>query len=313
MKKSCTRGWTPVFQRLNFLRVTESLIVQGRLVQPADLQCIGQFRAAHPEWSRRRLSRELAMHWQWHSPVGQLKDMAARTLLLKLHQRGLIDLPPRRQLPTNRMRCGAKSPVAVEPPACPIECRLSELGVLSVSEVSAHPADRAWVKAALQRFHYLGFGGAVGENLQYLVRDAQGRPLACLVFGAAAWKCQDRDRWIGWSPQARRGHLPLLANNQRFLILPWTRVDHLASWTLGQVMRRLSADWQRKYGHSLALAETFVERERFAGTAYRAANWVKVGQTTGRTRQDATRSIQTPVKDVYLYPLRRDFREALQG
>lgn len=253
------------------------------------------------------------MHWEWRSPVGQLKDMATRTLLVKRHQRGLIDLPPRRQTPTNRMRCGPERSAALEPPAGPIECRLAELGVITVSEVSAHAPDRAWVKAALQEFHYLGFGGAVGENLQYLVRDGQGRALACLVFGAAAWKCQDRDRWIGWSAEARGRHLPLLANNQRFLILPWTRVRYLAGWTLGQVRQRLSADWQRKYGHGLALAETFVEQERFAGTAYRAANWVKVGQTTGRTRQDATRSIQRPVKEVYLYPLRPDFREVLQG
>ncbi len=251
------------------------------------------------------------MHWQWRSPVGQLKDMAARTLLVKLYQRGLIDLPPRRQRPTNRMRSGLKSPVRVETPACPIECRLAELGTITVREVSAHATDRAWVKAALQQFHYLGFGGAVGENLQYLVRDGQGRPLACLVFGAAAWKCQDRDRWIGWSTEARRHHLPWLANNQRFLILPWTRVHLLASWTLGQGVRRLSADWQGKYGHGLALVETFVEPERFAGTAYQAANWVKVGQTTGRTRQDARRSIQRPVKDAYVYPLRHDFREVL--
>jgi hypothetical protein len=293
--------------------VTESLIVQGRRVQPEDLHCIRQLRESHPGWSRRRLSRELARHWEWRSPVGQLKDMATRTLLVKLHQRGLIDLPPRRQTPTNRMRCGPARSVALEPPACPIQCSLAELGPITVSEVSAHTADRAWVKAALQQFHYLGFGGAVGENLQYLVRDGQGRALACLVFGAAAWKCQDRDRWIGWSAQARGRHLPWLANHQRFLILPWTRVRHLASWTLGQVLPRLSADWQRKYGHRLALVETFVEQERFAGTAYRAANWVKVGQTTGRTRQDATRSIQRPVKDIYLYPLRPDFREVLQG
>ena len=253
------------------------------------------------------------MHWQWRSPVGQLKDMAARTLLVKLDQRKLIDLPPRRQTPTNRMRSGLESTVKVEPPACPIECSLSELGTITVSEVSAHATDRAWVKAALQQFHYLGFSGTVGENLQYLVRDGQGRALACLVFGAAAWKCQDRDRWIGWSIDARRRHLPLLANNQRFLIMPWTRVAHLASWTLGQVMQRLSADWHRKYGHRLALVETFVEQPRFAGTAYRVANWVKVGRTTGRTRQDATRSIQTPAKDVYLYLLRRDFREMLHA
>ena len=291
--------------------MTASLIVQGRRVQPADLQCIRQFRQAHPEWTRRRLSRELARHWQWHTPVGQLKDMAARTLLVKLQQRGLIDLPPRRQTPTNRMRSGRESPVWVEPPACPIAGGLSELGGITVREVSAHAPERAWVKAALQRFHYLGFGGAVGENLQYLVRDGLGRALACLVFGAAAWQCQARDRWIGWSTAARRRHLPWLANNTRFLIMPWTRVRHLASWTLGQVLPRLSTDWQRKYGHGLAVVETFVDQERFAGTAYRAANWVQVGQTTGRTRQDARRSIQAPVKAVYLYPLRPDFREVL--
>lgn len=293
--------------------MTEELIVQGRRLQPADLECIRQLREAHPEWSRRRLSRELAGQWQWRSPAGQLKDMATRTLLLKLQEHGLIELPARRQTPTNRMCRHWTRAVRVEPPACPIECALPALGAITVSEVSEQAADRAWVAAALQQFHYLGFSGTVGANLQYLVRDGQGRALACLVFGAAAWKCRDRDQWIGWSPEARRRHLPLLANNHRFLILPWTRVRHLATLTLGRVMRRLSADWQRKYGHRLALVETFVEQARFAGTAYRAANWIKVGQTTGRTRQDARRSIQAPVKDVYLYPLRGDFREVLAG
>ncbi len=293
--------------------MTEELIVQGRRLQPTDLQCIRQLRQTHPQWSRRRLSRELAEQWQWRSPAGQLKDMATRTLLLKLHERGLIELPARRQTPTNRMRRHRTRAVRVEPPTDPIECALPELGVITISEVSGQAADRAWVAAALQQFHYLGFSGTVGANLQYLVRDGQGRALACLVFGAAAWKCRDRDLWIGWSPEARRRHLPLLANNHRFLILPWARVRHLATWTLGRVLRRLSADWQRKYGHSLALVETFVEQARFAGTTYRAANWIQVGQTTGRTRQDATRSIQAPVKDVYLYPLRKDFRKVLVG
>ena len=293
--------------------MTEELIVQGRRLQPADLQGIRQLRQAHPEWTRRRLSRELASQWQWRSPAGQLKDMATRTLLLKLHERGLMELPPRRQTPTNRMGRPRTRVVRVEPSACPIEGALPELGAITVSEVSGQAADRAWVAAALQQFHYLGFSGTVGANLQYLVRDGQGRALACLVFGAAAWQCRDRDQWIGWSPEARRRHLPLLANNHRFLILPWTRVRHLATWTLGRVLRRLSGDWQRKYGHGLALVETFVEQARFTGAAYRAANWIQVGQTTGRTRQDATRSIHTPVKDVYLYPLRNDFRKVLVG
>ena len=291
--------------------MTESLIVQGRPVTAGDLATLRQWQEQNPGWSRRRLSQELATHWDWRNGAGQLKDMAARTLLLKLHQRGFITLPPRRQVPTNRMRCPAQERPIQDWDQRPIECGLAQLGALRVEEVSAQAVERAWVKAALGQFHYLGFGGPVGENLQYVVRDSQDRRFACLVFGAAAWKCQERDRFIGWSAAQRQRNLGRIANNTRFLILPWVRVPHLASWSLGQVSRRLAHDWQVKYGHPLVLLETFVERERFAGTAYRAANWQVVGATTGRTRQDRHTCIQAPVKDIYLYPLRRSFREAL--
>ena len=293
--------------------MTEDLMIQGRQLKVADLEGIREQLAAHPGWSRWRLSRELATHWDWRNGVGQLKDMAARTLLLKLHQRGLIALPPRRQMPTNRMRCPAPLPAAGEWAERPLDCALAQLGALTLHEVSAQATERAWVRGALGRFHYLGFGGAVGENLQYVARDGQGQPLACLVFGAAAWKCQARDQFIGWSVAQQKRNLGLLANNTRFLILPSVRVPHLASWLLGRVSRRLSRDWQAKYGHPIAALETFVERDRFRGTAYRAANWLAVGSTTGRTRQDRHTCIQAPVKDLYLYPLRRDFREALQA
>ncbi len=293
--------------------MNESLVVQGRPVGELDLEMLRQWMGQNPGWSRWRLSQALATHWDWRNGAGQLKDMAARTLLLKLHQRGLIALPPRRQIPTNRMRCGAEAREIPEGDQHPIACGLAQLGALTVGEVSSQAAGRAWVKAALGQFHYLGFGGAVGENLQYVVRDGQGRPLACLVFGAAAWKCQDRDRFIGWSAPQRQRHLGLIVNNTRFLILPWVKTPHLASWILGQVSRRLARDWQAKYGHGIVLLETFVERERFRGTAYRAANWLAVGATAGRTRQDRHTCIQAPVKDIYLYPLRRNFREALQA
>jgi hypothetical protein len=291
--------------------VTESLRVQGRPVTEPDLELLRQWLGQNPGWSRRRLSQELATHWGWRNGAGQLKDMAARTLLLKLHQRGFIALPPRRQVPTNRMRCPAEAPANREWDPRPIACGLAQLGALRLDEVSSQAAERAWVRAALSQFHYLGFGGTVGENLQYVVRDGQGRRLVWLVFGAAAWKCQDRDRFIGWSAEQRQRNLGRIANNTRFLILPWVRVPHLASWSLGQVSRRLAHDWQVKYGHPIVLLETFVERDRFAGTAYRAANWQRVGATTGRTRQDRHTCMQAPVKDIYLYPLRRDFRPAL--
>jgi hypothetical protein len=293
--------------------VTESLTIQGRCLSAAQLRDLRQWVEENPHWSRWRLSRELATRWDWRNGAGVLKDMAARTLLIKLAQRGLIQLPERRQMPTNRMRCGTAPALELPKPNPPIGGALAQLAPLSLQEVSAQPAARAWVKAALARFHYLGFGGVVGENLQYVVRDAQNRPMACLVFGAAAWKCQDRDRFIGWTAAQRQRHLALVANNTRFLILPWVRVPELSSWILGQVARRIGRDWQAKYGHPVVVLETFVEQSRFRGTAYRAANWQAVGATAGRTRQDRHTCIQAPVKDIYLYPLRRAFREALQA
>jgi Domain of unknown function (DUF4338) len=289
--------------------VTESLTIQGRCLSPAELQGLRQWVGENPCWSRWRLSRELATRWDWRNGVGQLKDMAARTLLLKLHQRGLLELPPRRQAPTNRMRCVAREQALAEEPPDAIECALEDVGPLEVNEVSRDATERAWVKRALGRYHYLGFNGAVGENLQYVIADGQGRRLACLVFGAAAWKCQDRDRFIGWSAEQRQRSLALIANNTRFLILPSVRVRRLGSWILGQIHRRLA----QEYGHPVVLMETFVEQPRFRGTVYRAANWQRVGRTTGRTRQDRHTRIQVAVKDIYIYPLCHGFRKVLQG
>ena len=289
------------------------MTIQGRQLEAAQLRNLAQWVQEHPDWSRWRLSRELASQWNWRNGAGELKDMAARTLLLKLHQRGWLELPPRRQVPTNRMRCTAPElPVSQASPT-PIDCALGELGCLQVREVSRDAAQRAWLKRTLGQYHYLGFNGAVGENLQYVVSDGQARRLACLVFGAAAWKCQDRDRFIGWSAQQRERNLAFIANNTRFLILPFARVPCLGSWILSQISLRLAQDWQSKYGHPVVLMETFVEQPRFRGTVYRAANWQRVGRTTGRTRQDRHSCIQVAVKDIYVYPLCRGFREVLQG
>jgi hypothetical protein len=157
----------------------------------------------------------------------------------------------------------------------------------------------------------LPYRSTVGENLAYLVQDRHGRDLACALFGAAAWKTQPRDSFIGWTAVERQAHLGRVANNSRFLILPWVRVPQLASHILGRVARRLATDWQAHYGHPLVLLETFVERGRFRGSCYRAANWICVGQTQGRTRQDRERRIQAPVKDIWVYPLQANFRKQL--
>lgn len=287
----------------------ESLLVQGRQLESADIGRIRKLIAAHPEWSRRRLSETLSAEWDWRNGSGRLKDMATRSLLVKLEARGLVELPPRRCLPSNRMRSQRIAPQLWDLTA--IGGTLTQQGPLTIREVSKDTTVRSRFAAALAEFHYLGFTGTIGENLQYTVTDSSGRLLACLLFGSPAWKCGARDRYIGWTPEQRARYLHLVTNNTRFLILPTVRVPHLASWFLGQALRRLSSDWEQKYGHPIYLVETFVERQRFAGTSYRAANWVRVGETVGRSRQDRHHELEVPIKDVYLYPLHHRVRREL--
>ena len=271
--------------------MNEGEVIQGRRIGTAALAQVQGLLAAQPGWSRWRVSVELARLWDWRTPTGQLKDMAARTLLLKLDQRGWIHLPPRRRASPNRMR--HKQMPVLEQPVCehPLAGLLPELLPLRCTEVSgaAGAGERALFEVLLHRHHYLSYRSSVGENLQYLVRERGGRPVACVLFGAAAWQCADRDRYVGWDAATRAQRLPLVTNNTRFLILPWVRVPHLASHILSQIARRLGRDWQDKYGHRIYLLETFVEHDRFAGACYQAANWVRVGQTKGRSRHDQGR------------------------
>jgi hypothetical protein len=291
--------------------MSDVLMVQGRRLTTEDILLIRRLIADNPDWSRRRLSEVLCAEWDWRNSRGRLKDMATRTLLVKLDARGLIKLPVRRRIPSNRM--AARQVARQMWDSTPVTGTLPDVGPLALGEVSADAAARVRFAAALTEFHYLGYHGTVGENLQYMVSDKTGRLLACLLFGSAAWKCRARDRFIGWNPDQRQRSLHLITNNSRFLILPFVKVPHLASWILGRVLRRLSADWQKKYGHAIVLVETFVEQQRFAGTSYKASNWIRLGTTTGRSRQDRQHTLQVPVKDVYLYPLDHRFREELSA
>jgi len=289
--------------------MNEMLVVQGRRLAPMDIARIRDLIASNSNWSRRRLSEALCTEWEWRNGNGRMKDMAARSLLVKLHERGLIELPPRRQMPSNRMTC--RTVPRQNWHRAPLVGMLGELGPLHVREISNDSTARMQIASALNEFHYLGYRGTVGENLQYAITTESGRLLACLIFGSAAWKCRARDQFIGWIPEQREKRLHLITNNTRFLILPDVKVPHLASWILGRVLRRLSHDWKIKYGHDIWLVETFVERQRFAGTSYKAANWIRLGGTTGRTRQDRHHTLQAAVKDVYVYRLHRGLREEL--
>lgn len=293
--------------------VTDIFTIQGRQIGPPELTLVRTLLTEHPDWSRYQLSRHLADLWHWHTPTGQLKDMAARTLLLKLEQRGWIQLPARRRASPNRMRHKQVARLARPVSQTPITGPLAAFLPLSFTEVSPRPHqdERALYEALLHQYHYLSHRSPVGENLQYLVSDRQGRPLACVLFGAAAWQCAPRDEYIGWDSATRCQGLHRIASNTRFLIPPWVRVSCLASHLLSRIARRLSPDWQGKYGHPIYLLETFVDTSRFPGLCYRVANWIHVGQTTGRTRQNKTMIPAAPPKAVWLYPLRPDFRQAL--
>ena len=289
--------------------MTSGLVMQGRQWSGADLELIRGLLDEHPEWCRSRLSVELCERWAWRNAQGRLKDMAARTLLLKLERAGHLRLPARRG-PSPNGRRNRLVPVMAQVPD-PIRGVLRELRPLSVSVVAPGSQDLRLFNGLLAHEHYLGHRNTVGENLHYLVRDRQGRPVACVLFGSAAWKCAVRDTFIGWDRATRERNLPYLANNTRFLIPGWVQVPHLASHVLGLIAQRIRADWQAKYGHPVHALETFVD-PRFRGTGYRAANWLRLGQTRGRTRNDRAHCIRTSVKGVYLYPLVKDFREALR-
>jgi len=294
------------------LGMEPELVCQGRRVSGEQLSWLHQWIGEHAQWSRKRLARELCEQWDWRNGRGELKDFAARSFLEKLAGRGLLVLPA---LQLQRSHPRPKPPGAVEVcwPTEPVAEGLRKLAPLQwVLPASGTPEAKRF-DAYLQRYHYLGLR-VVGQNLKYLVRDNQGRDLACLLFGAAAWQARARDQFVGWDQRQRSAALHHLTNNTRYLILPWVKVPGLASHLLSQVVGRLSEDWQNKYGHRIYLLESFVECGRFKGTCYRAANWRYLGQTRGRGRQGPNPLKPTePPKDIYVYPLKKDFRQHLLG
>lgn len=284
-------------------------VIQGHLVRPDDVTLIRTWLSTHPGWDRTRLSRELCSLWDWRNRAGRLKDMACRSLLLKLQAQGDIRLPPRRTASVNGARNRCVPDIAHD--QSPIHCPLDALRPLLVAALTESRSEVALFKGLLHRYHYLGLRNSVGENLKYWVHDRAGRPLGCLLFGSAAWQILPRDTWIGWDPEQRQRQLLLLTNNTRLLILPWVQVPHLASHLLDQVTARLSDDWQGKYGHPIYLVESFVERDRFPGTCYRAAGWIHVGASTGRSRNDPDFTVKVPIKEIFLKPLIADLRRRL--
>ena len=284
------------------------LSYRHRAVTNSDVMFIRSLIAEHPDSSRRNLSKKLCQAWNWVQANGALRDMVCRGLMLQLHREGFIELPPVRRVIHNPLAQRAK-PTLVDIDDAPLHASFAEIGPLDLRQVRRTP-DEALFNSLMQEHHYLGYSQPVGEHLKYMV-FASGRPVACLAWSSAPRHLGARDRFIGWSAKARLKNIRLLAYNTRFLVLPWVVVPHLASHLLGRIARELSADWQRLYGHPIYYLETFVDPQRFRGTCYRAANWIRLGVTTGRGKDAPSNKATRPIKEILGYPLVKDFRQRL--
>ncbi|HMR09079.1 MAG TPA: DUF4338 domain-containing protein [Polyangiaceae bacterium] len=281
---------------------------RGRNYTSDDIRSIREVIAAHPDANRFRLSERLCEAWDWRQPNGHLRDMVARGLMLALHRAGEIELPAPRGTP--RESLGRRHrPRLVEIDATPIIGDLADLRPLEFRRVR-RTADEPLFNSLLEQHHYLGYTQPVGEHLKYLV-FAQGRPIACLVWQSAPRHLGPRDRFIGWSAEARLRNIRFLAYNPRYLILPWVKVPHLASHILGKMARIVQRDFEEMYGHTLHYLETFVDPDLYRGTCYFAANWVELGWTTGRGKDSVSKKPNRTLKKVLGYPLTQQFRERL--
>ena len=280
----------------------------GRIFTSAEIAQIRQLIAVHPDMNRAGLSRAVCDELGWMKRDGGRKDMSCRVAMLRMYRAGLITLPPPAKRNGNRSRRPRLT--SASDPEFPVSVPAGALGELELRLVESSRDSSLW-NEFIERYHYLGYQPLPGAQLRYLI-TADSRLLALLGFGASAWKVGPRDRWIGWTAEERKRQLHLVVNNARFLILPWIRSKNLASRILAAVARRLSRDWDERYGYRPVLIETFVERDRFQGTCYRAANWIHVGQTQGRGKLDVKHEHAVPVKEVFLLPLHKQFRRQLR-
>jgi hypothetical protein len=287
-----------------------AITILKREIGSADLELIQGLVEQFGHRGRTYISKELCRLWDWRLPNGQLRDIACRDLLRRLERRELIQLPP----PLGAARKSGYKNKTILPQdftSTPVVHSLQHFSSIEIEMVRGS-SNESLYNALIGSYHYLGYHQGAGEQLKYIIRG-DGIVLGCIGFGGAAFKSAARDVHIGWSQTEREQHLVKVVNNNRFLILPWVRVPHLASHILGRVSRRIRDDWNAYYNRDIVLLETFVEQARFKGTCYKAANWRYIGETTGRGRNDRYSQNRVPIKDIYIYPLDRGYKEILQG
>ncbi len=280
---------------------------RGRSVNRQDVTTIKKIITAYPDSSRRFISQEVCRVWNWRQSNGVLKDMVCRSLLLLLESKGLIKLPPKKRNPPNPL-AKRKKPDKIDVDKTPITSPIKDLAVRLV-QVRRTPFEKMF-NSLVSQHHYLGYTQPVGEHLKYIA-FSYDRPIACLAWGSSPWHIGVRDRFIGWCKEARQNNLHLIANNTRFLILPWVQIPCLASYLLAFNRQNLSRDWQQLYHHPILLAETFVDTQLYQGTCYKADNWIHVGETTGRGKGGKSNKPVLSKKAVYVWPLTKKFRQEL--
>ena len=283
---------------------SDSIIICGQQFSAKVLQQIQNLINQNETMTRAELARQVCDFLGWYRGTGQRKDMSCRVALLKLERKGLLNLPRPTRVIIRSKDLGHSISLA----ELAVTKSVEQIDGLSLVLVTKHRST-LW-KIIIQRYHYLGYTPLVGAQLRYIISSDEGY-LGAMGFSASAWQVAPRDQFIGWSGTARQANLPYIICNSRFLILPWVQSKNLASKILSQSAKRVVADWYHVYGYRPILFETYVEQHRFLATCYRAANWVNVGQTQGRGKLDRNHDRAVPVKDIYLYPLRPDFRDLL--
>ena len=281
----------------------------GRDFTVQDMALLRALIGAQPPPNRHALSREFCRRIGWYKPDGGLKDMMARVTMLAMHKDGLITLPPPKwpRPPRRPITFGQDT----EPPLFPAPTCLDEVRPLRLLPVVRYTRQGTLWNEFIARYHYLGYKTLVGAQMRYAVHDRDGWPIAMLGFSTAARTLAPRDRFIGWAPQQRQKNLPLVIDNPRFLILPWITIPNLGSHILSRVRKQLPGDWTERYNTTPVLIETFVETPRFTGTLYKASGWIHVGTTQGRGRYDRHTRRAVPKKDIWLRPLRKDWKRTL--
>ena len=291
------------------LPVEGEKIIYGISVTAQEVDFIRKLIEENPHDSRRQLSYKLCDAWHWVQPNGTRRDMVCRSFLLALERKGRIKLPDKRFTPHNPLAI-RHPPRCIEVDQTPIRASVGELLPLQVDLVRRTPQEPLY-NSLIAQHHYLGFSHPIGEQLKYLISWGD-RPICCMGWSSAVRHLGCRDTFIGWTAEVRKRNLALIGYQTRFLILPWVEVKNLASYLLALIARRICADWEGLYNHPVYLLETFVDPDLYAGTCYRAANWILLGITTGRGKNDKTHKPNRSRKAVWCYPVHRNFRVLMQ-